>query len=76
MEDEDVPFPSEELRRLESLFFNKYKLRIPADGDAKETVVSRLRRQLNKHCIRFENILKTDEEGRNRRDQSQAHETW
>ena len=76
MEDEDVPFPSEDLRRLESLFFSKYKLRIPADEGAKETVVSRLRRQLNKHCIRFENILKTDEEGKNCRDQSQAHDTW
>ena len=59
VEDEDVPLPSEELKRLESLFFSRYKLRIPADEDAGETVVSRLKRQLNKHCIRFENILKT-----------------
>ena len=59
VEDEDVPLPSEELKRSESLFFNRYKLRIPADEDAGETVVNRLKRQLNKHCIRFENILKT-----------------
>ena len=59
VEDEDVPLPSEELKRLESLFFNRYKLRVSADEDAGETVVSRLKRQLNRHCIRFENILKT-----------------
>ncbi len=59
VEDEDVPLPSEELKRLESLFFSRYKLRFSADEDAGETVVSRLKRQLNKHCIRFENILKT-----------------
>ena len=59
VEDEDVPLPSEELKRLESLFFSRYKLRFSADEDAGETVVSRLKRQLNKHCIRFENIIKT-----------------
>ena len=59
VEDEDVPLPSEELKRSGSLFFSRYKLRFSADEDAGETVVSRLKRQLNKHCIRFENILKT-----------------
>ena len=58
-EDEDVPLPSEELRRVESLPSSKYKLRFSTDEDARETVVSRLKRQLDKHCIRFENILKT-----------------
>ena len=41
VEDEDVPLPSEELKRLESLFFNRYKLRISAEEDAVEIVVSR-----------------------------------
>ena len=59
VEDEDVPLPSDELKRSGSLFFSRYKLRFSADEDAGETVVSRLKRQLNKHCIRFENILKT-----------------
>ena len=36
VKDEDVPLPSEELRRLESLFFNRYKLRIPAGEDTGE----------------------------------------
>ena len=31
VEDEDVPLPSEELKRLESLFFSRYKLRFSAD---------------------------------------------
>ena len=59
MEDELVPLPLKELKRLASLLFNRYELRISAEEDAGETVVSRLKRQLNKHCIRFENILKT-----------------
>ena len=59
LEDEDVPLPSEELKRLETLFFGRYKLRIPVDEDADESVVSRLKHQLNKHCIKFEDILKT-----------------
>ena len=59
MEDEDVPLPLEDLKRLESPLFNRYQLCISAEEDAGETVVSRLKRQLNKHCIRFENILKT-----------------
>ena len=59
MEDENVPLASEELKRLEILFFNRYKMRVPADEDANESVVSRLKRQLNKHCISFEDILKT-----------------
>ena len=58
MEDEDVPLPLEELRRLESLLFNRYELCISAEEDAGEAV-SRSKRQLNKHLIRFENILKT-----------------
>ena len=45
--------------RARSLFFSRYKLRFSADEDAGRTVVRRLKRQLNKHCIRFENILKT-----------------
>ena len=58
-EDEDVPLPSEELKRSGSLLFSRYKLRFSADEDAGRTVVRRLKRQLNKHCIRFENILET-----------------
>ena len=34
-------------------------LRIPVDEDADESVVSRVKHQLNKHCIKFEDILKT-----------------
>ena len=59
MEDEDVPLPSEELKRSGALFSSRYKLLFSADEDAGETVVSRLKHQLNKHCIRLENILKT-----------------
>ena len=59
VEDEDAPLPSEELKRSGALFFSRYKLRFSADEDTGETVVSRLKRQLNKHCIRFDNILKT-----------------
>ena len=56
---EDTPLPSEEMKRLETLFFDRYKLRIPAEEDADESVVSRLRHHLNKHRITFEDILKT-----------------
>ncbi len=42
-EDEDVPLPSEELKRLESPLFSRYKLRFSADEDARETAVSRLK---------------------------------
>ena len=60
VEDEDVPLPSKELKRWESLFFNRHKLRIPAGGDTGETVVNHLKRQPSKHCIGFENIMKTE----------------
>ena len=60
VEDKDVPLPSEEMKRLEALLLCKYSLRIPADEDAGETVASRLKRQLNKHRIRFEDILKIE----------------
>ena len=59
VEDEVVPLPSEESKHLESLLFSRYKLHFSADEDAGETVVSRSKRQLSKHCIRCENILKT-----------------
>ena len=36
VEDEDVPLPSEELKRLESLLFSRYKLRLSADKNAGE----------------------------------------
>ena len=39
--------------------FGRHKLRFSADKDAGETVMRRLKRQLSKRCIRFENILKT-----------------
>ena len=52
VEDQNVPLPSEELKRSGSLFFSRYKLRFSADEDAGETVVRRVKRQLNKHCIR------------------------
>ena len=44
---------------MDALFFDRYKLRIPVDEDADESVASRLKRQLNRHCIDFEDILKT-----------------
>ena len=59
VEDEVVPLPSEESKHLESLLFSRYKLHFSADEDAGETVVSRSKRQLSKHCIRCEDILKT-----------------
>ena len=59
VEHENVPLPSKELKRSGSLFFSRYKLRSSADEDAGETVVRRLKRQLNKHCIGFENIMET-----------------
>ena len=34
-------------------------MRIPVDEDADESVVSRLKHQLSKHYIKFEDILKT-----------------
>ena len=55
--DEDAPLAIGEFKRLESLLFNSYKLCISAEEDAGETVLSRLKRQLNKHRSRFENIL-------------------
>ena len=58
VEDEDAPLPSES-KRLGSLLFRRYKPRSSANADAGETVVSRSKRQLNKHCIKTENILKT-----------------
>ena len=57
--DENVPLPSVELKRSRSLFFSRYKPRFSANEDAGETMVKRLRRQLNKHCIVFENIMET-----------------
>ena len=59
VEDEDVPLPSKVPKRLGALFFGRHKLRFSADEGAGGTVVRRLKRQLNKHCIRFENILET-----------------
>ena len=44
---------------MESLLSSRYKLRFSTDEDARGTVVSRLKRQLNKHCIRSKSILKT-----------------
>ena len=52
---EDVPLPSEEPKRLESLLFSRYKLRRSIDEDARKTVANRVKRQLSKPCIRFEN---------------------
>ena len=46
------------MKHLESLLLSRYKLRFAADEDAEETVVSRSKRQLNKRCIRFENIMR------------------
>ncbi len=59
MEDKNVPLPSVELKRPRSLLLSRYKPRFSADGDAGETVVGRLKRRLNKHCIGFENIMET-----------------
>ena len=53
--DLDVPLvvnSRQKLKRSGSLFFSRYKLRFSADEDAGETVVRRVKRQLNKHCIR------------------------
>ena len=47
-----------EMERLD-FSFGRHKLRFSADKDAGETVMRRLKRQLSKRCIRFENILKT-----------------
>ena len=58
VEDEDAPLPSES-KRLGSLLFRRHKPRSSANADAGETVVSRSKRQLNRHCIKCENILKT-----------------
>ena len=56
---EEVPLQSEELKRSGALLCSRYKLRFSADKDAVETVVSRLERQLNRHCIRLDNIPET-----------------
>ena len=55
------------------MFLDRYKPRIPVDADADESVVSRLRHQLNKHGIKFEDILEARQRGRIRRDQDRAH---
>ena len=47
------------MRRPEALFYARYKIRIAAEEDAGETVVSKLKRQFDKHAVRFEHILKT-----------------
>ena len=59
VENEMFPPPSEETKRLEALLSCRYNLRMPAD-DAGETAVNRLKRQLNKYCIKFEDILRTE----------------
>ena len=59
VESEDVPLPSEESRRLESLVLSRHKQRSAADKDADDTVVSRSKHQLNKYCIRCETIMET-----------------
>ena len=59
VDDEDTPLPGPELRRLEALFYTRYKIRVSAEEDAGETVVSKLKRQLDKHTLRFEHVLKT-----------------
>ena len=58
-EDEDTPLSSQELRRLEGMFWARYRIRVAAEEDAGETVVSRLKHALDKSILRFENILKT-----------------
>ena len=60
VEDEDVPLPSEEVKRSDTFLVCRYDLSIPADEAAGEAVASRLKRQLNKHCIRFEDTLRTE----------------
>ena len=60
VEDEDVPLPSERVKSLEALLFCRYNLRIPAGEDAGETAVNRSKRQLNKHCIKLEGILRPE----------------
>ena len=60
VEDEDVPLPSERVKSLEALLLCRYNLRIPAGEDAGETAVNRSKRQLNKHCIKLEGILRTE----------------
>ena len=59
VDDEDTPLPAQELRRMEALFWNRYKIKIAAEEDAGETVVSRLKRQIDKSTLRFEQVLKT-----------------
>ena len=59
VEDEDAPLPSRKSKRLGSLLYSRYRLRSSANADAGKTVVSRSKRQLNRHCIKCENILKT-----------------
>ena len=56
---EDVPLPSEELKRSGALCFQQVQTALLRSQDAVETVVSRLKRQLTKHCIRLVNIPRT-----------------
>ena len=44
---------------MEGMFWARYRIRVAAEEDAGETVVSRLKRALDKSILRFENILKT-----------------
>ena len=54
-----VPLPSEELKRSGALCFQQVQTALLRSQDAVETVVRRLKRQLNKHCIRLVNIPRT-----------------
>ena len=60
VENEMFPPPSEETKRLEALLFCRYNLRMPADEDAGETAANRLKRQLNEHCSKSEDILRKE----------------
>ena len=44
---------------LKISLFQQVQTALLSNEDAGETVVKRLRRQLNKHCIVFENIMET-----------------
>ena len=56
--EEDAPLPSTKVN--EALLCGRHNLHTPADEDAEEIVANRLKPQLSRHCIRFEDILRTE----------------
>ena len=56
--DDEIPLPSDVLKRMDAKFWARHKLKFAGDDDAGDTVVSKLRRALDRRNIKFENVMK------------------